>query len=320
MSLVFSCFCFPANVDKALFDQLPEQLDPLQMRAMPTRKRSAPMGRPSSVSSQQTTIPPSISSRQTSDFARSSQLTTTSYATSFTPSTMEQMSANTESSFQDGGFSSAFNDFMSIDVPTRDTPDSMSTATSSQRNPYTGQPLGMHNPVNKLDSLMFPSEDPFAYPNQPMMELGFPGKSEAPGVSDASSDMQLFLTGTFDEVESQLFGQQPPPYMMHQQAQPMMGMSSQMYDPSLMGLHSSNHSMVSSSSTHSQPMRVPQSHAQAQAQAHSRAQHQAHLMASRRAHSARAQERQIQQMFTEQGMQADWGGFFGSGRGGFQGM
>jgi hypothetical protein len=291
------------------------------MRTMPSRKRSAPMGRPSSVSSQQTTIPASISSRQTSDFARSSQVTNTSYATSFTPSTMEQMPVNTASGFQDGGFSSAFNDFMSIDVSARDTPESTSTATSSQRHPYTGQPLSMHNPVNKLDSLMFPSEDPFAYPNQPMMELGFPGKSEAPSsVSEASPDMQLFLTGTFDDVESTLFGQQPPPYMMHQQAQPMMSMSSQMYDPSLMGLHSSNHSIVSSASTHSQPMRVPQSHAQAQAQAHSRAQHQAHLMTSRRAHSARAQERQIQQMFTEQGMQADWGSFFGSGRGGFQGM
>ena len=35
---------------------------------------------------------------------------------------------------------------------------------------------------------------------------------------------------------------------------------------------------------------------------------------------ARQQERQIQQMFSAQGMQPDWGSFFGGGRGGFQGM
>ncbi|KAI5457834.1 hypothetical protein BGZ63DRAFT_364201 [Mariannaea sp. PMI_226] len=309
-----------SNALTVLFEQLPEQLDPNTIQIMPSRKRSAPMGRPSSVSSQQTTIPASISSRQTSDFTRSSQITTTSYATSFTPSTMEQMPVNTSSSFQDGGFSSAFNDFMSVDMQAQDTPDSTSTATSSQRHPYTGQPLGVHNPVNKLDSLMFPSEDPFAYPNQPMMELGYPGKTDPPSsVSPTGADMQLFLTGTFDDVESSLFGQ-PPPYMMHQQVQPMMNMESHVYDPSLMGLHSSNQSMASSASTHSQASRTAQSHAQAQAQAHARAQHQAHLMASRRANTQRAQERRIQQMFTEQGMQADWGGFFGSGRGGFQGM
>jgi hypothetical protein len=205
--------------------------------------------------------------------------------------------------FQDHGFSANFGDFMPVDMQ-RGTPESTSsTATSTQRNPYTGQPLSIHNPVNKLDSLMFPSEDPFAYPNQPMMELGFPSKTDqSSSVGDHNQDMQLFLTGTFDDVESQIFGQ-PPPYMMHQQAQPMMSMPGQMYNPSSVMAMQQGQPMM-------QRRPMSQTHAI----------HQGHSISNRRAHTQRHQERQIQQMFTEQGMQADWGGFFGSGRGGFQGM
>lgn len=301
-----------SNALQVLFDQLPDQLEPGRMRTVPSKKRSAPMGRPSSVSSQQTTMPTSMSSRQTTDYVRgTSQLTNTSYATSFTQGTMDHVPTTSGPSFQDGAFSSNFGDFMSLDMQARHTPESTSTAASSQRNPYPSQPLNIQNPVNKLDSLMFPSEDPFAYPNQPMMELGYPGKSDPPSsVSDqGGQDMQLFLTGTFDDVESQIFGQ-PPPYMMHQQGQPVMNLSNQMFDPGMMGMQASP----------SHPMVPHQRHPQAQGQSSVRGQHQAHLMASRRAHTQRHQERQIQQMFTEQGMQADWGSFFGSGRGGFQGM
>ncbi|KAJ3519019.1 hypothetical protein NM208_g14297 [Fusarium decemcellulare] len=291
------------NALKVLFDQLPEQLDASRTRAAPSKKRPAPTGRPSSVSSHHTPIPASMSSLGTADFTRTSQVSTSSYPTTLSQSTMDHVPGGGMPGFQDSGFSANFGDFMPVDMQ-RGTPESTSsTATSAQRNPYTGQPLSVHNPVNKLDSLMFPSEDPFAYPNQPMMELGFPSKTDHPvSMSDQNQDMQLFLTGTFDDVESQLFGQ-PPPYMMHQQGQPMMNMSSQMYNPSgMMGM----------------PAGQPMMQRRPASQTH--AIHQGHSMSNRRAHTQRHQERQIQQMFTEQGMQADWGGFFGSGRGGFQGM
>ncbi|KAF4975225.1 hypothetical protein FZEAL_7963 [Fusarium zealandicum] len=294
------------NALQVLFDQLPEQLDAGHMRPVPSKKRSAPTGRPSSVSSLHTPIPASISSLGTTDYTRASQISTSSYPTTMSQSTMDPI-PNMQG-FQDGGFSANFNDFMPVDMQ-RGTPESTSsTATNAQRNPYTGQPLNIHNPVNKLDSLMFPSEDPFAYPNQPMMELSFPSKAEQPvTMGDQGQDMQLFLTGTFDDVESQIFGQ-PPPYMMHQQAQPMMNLTSQMYSPppsSMVGM---------------QPGQPGQPMMQRRPVSQTHAIHQGHSTSSRRAHSQRHQERQIAQMFTEQGMQADWGGFFGSGRGGFQGM
>ncbi|KAF5254602.1 hypothetical protein FANTH_670 [Fusarium anthophilum] len=291
---------------KALFDQLPEQLDAGAIRQAPSKKRPAPTGRPSSVSSHHTPIPASMSSIGTTDFTRASQMSTSSYPTTLSQGTMD-LPGGGMTAFQDNTFSANFGDFMSPDLQ-RSTPESTSSAaTSTQRYPYAGQQMGMHNPVNKLDSLMFPSEDPFAYPNQPMMELGFPGKTDQPTtMGDQNQDMQLFLTGTFDDVESQIFGQ-PPPYMMHQQGQPMMNAPSHQpmfASPSaIMGMQPGQPMMQ-------QRRPVSQTHAI----------HQGHAMSNRRAHAQRHQERQIQQMFTEQGMQADWGGFFGSGRGGFQGM
>lgn len=245
-------------------------------------------------------MPTTISSRLTDDFSRrGSQLTSSTFRTPITRSSVDTMPAPSNHGFPDITMSAAFNDFMSMDMQ-RATPESTtSTATSSQRQPYPAQQLNVHNPVHKLDTLMFPSEDPFAYPNQPMMELGFPMKTDLPiNMGEQSQDSQFFLTGSFDDVESQIFGQ-PPPYLNQHQGQPMMNIASHLYDAnSMMGIQAS----------HPLAQQLPQ-------------QHQPHSLTSRRNHTQRhQQERQIQQMFTNQGMQADWGGFFGSGRGGFQGM
>ncbi|KAF7557359.1 hypothetical protein G7046_g6050 [Stylonectria norvegica] len=288
-----------------LFDQLPERFDPGRVRQVASKKRSAPGPRPGSVSSQHTTMPTSLSSRRTDD-RRGSQLTSSTYGTPASRSSVDPMQLTSSQNFHDPAFTSNFQDFVPMDMQSRATPDSTSTAASSQRNPYPVPPLTVHNPVHKLDSLMFPSEDPFAYPNQPMIELGFPIKTDpSTSMPDPSQDSQFFLTGSFDDVDSQIFGH-PPPYMMHQQGQqPMMNVANHMYDPSsMMGMQAS-HPMAPH--PHPGPAPPPQ-------QSHP------HPLATRRAHTQRNQERQIQQMFTQQGMQADWGSFFGSGRGGFQGM
>lgn len=295
-----------------MFDQLPENLDLGRVRSVPSKKRSAPSGRPGSSSSLHTTIPTSQSSLHNSGYTRGSQISTSTYPTTFSHSTLDPMQATNNQVFPDN-FPANFNDFMGMDIQ-QGTPESTtsSAATSTQRNNYVMPSAGPHNPVNKLDSLMFPSEDPFAYPNQPMMELGFPGK-EPVNMGDQGQDMQLFLTGTFDDVENQIFGQ-PPPYMMHQQGQQSMNLSSQMYSPAMLGMQQQQHHQRQHHQQQSHPMGQQRSISQTQAI------HQGHSMSSRRTHNQRYQEKQIQQMFTEQGMQADWGGFFGSGRGGFQGM
>lgn len=286
---------------QVLFDQLPENLE-RGVRPVPSKKRSA-SGRPGSVSSQHTPVPTTISSIRTDDLARrGSQMTSSTFRTPMTRSSIDTMHAASSHGFPDGSMTTSLSDYMSIDLQ-RATPDSTaSTGTSSQRNPYQGPSFNSHNPVHKLDTLMFPSEDPFAYPNQPMMELGLPMKTDPPvSMGGQTQEPQFFLTGSFDDVDSQIFGN-PPPYMMHQ-GQPMMNLASQMYDAnSIMGMQASH------------PLAHPQ------VQVPTPQQHHGHPLAHRRAHAQRHQERQIQQMFTNQGMQADWGSFFGSGRGGFQGM
>jgi hypothetical protein len=99
----------------------------------------------------------------------------------------------------------------------RATPDSTSTGGSSHQTPFPGQGLGSANPVHKI---MFPSEDPFAYPNQPMMELGFQSGSDAAPITMAGrgADSQFLFPGAMEDIESQFFGQ-PPPYMVGGQQQ-----------------------------------------------------------------------------------------------------
>jgi hypothetical protein len=214
--------------------------------------------------------------------------------------------------FPEPSFTSSLNDMMPMDLSSRATPDSTSTGESAHRHPYQQHPLGGHlalnNPVHKLDSLMFPSDDPFAYPNQPMMELGFSGKTDVPAVSmpQPTQESGFFFPASLDDLGDQFMGQ-PPPYMMPQQQQQQpphnplaMNMAPNMYDPgAMMGIHQQPQPQ--------QPQQPPQ-------------RRPGGLSLRRAIRGERHQERQIEQMFTDHGMQPDWGSFFGSGRGGFQGM
>lgn len=241
------------------------------------------------------------------------------YGTSTSRGSMDSMAQSLEGhGYPEPSFTSSLNDMMPLDMSSRATPDSTSTAESAHRHPYQQHPLSGHHAaqntaVHKLDALMFPSEDPFAYPNQPMMELGFSGKTDVPAVSMPHNpqDSGFFFPASLDEMGDQFMGQ-PPPYMMPQQPQPPpqppmgMGMPGNMYDPNaMMGMH--HH-----------PQAAPQAQPHAAQPAPQR--RPGGLSLRRAIRGERHQERQIEQMFTDHGMQPDWGSFFGSGRGGFQGM
>ncbi|KAK2923430.1 hypothetical protein FoTM2_016954 [Fusarium oxysporum f. sp. vasinfectum] len=226
------------NVLQVLFDQIPEQLDAERMRPATTTKRSYPSEQLSSGSSRQTPIPTNISSLGAVDSTSRSQTSTRNFPMTLSQTTKDPI--QTLQGFQDGRFLSNFSDFMTAGIQ-RGTPESTrGTATSARRESYTGQPLSIHNPVNKLDLLMLPSEAPFTSPSQHMMELEFSGKVDQPdSMGNHGQNIPLFLPGTFDDVESHIFGQ-PHPYMMHQQGQPMVNVPSQMQDPaSMMGMLSS---------------------------------------------------------------------------------
>ena len=73
--------------------------------------------------------------------------------------------------------------------------------------------------------MMFPSNDPFAYPNQPMMELDNmqqDQKAQNPFMSPQNMYMSNGNNGPYDNLEGQLFGPLPP-YLTQGQTDMNMG-------------------------------------------------------------------------------------------------
>ncbi|KAF4120313.1 Fungal trans [Geosmithia morbida] len=329
---------------QALFDQLPEKPDTATFQKQSSsKKRSAP---PVSKDISNPMFPPprqsSVGSQRTDELSRARQGGRTAPPPFGTPS-----SQMVDPRIHDPGFATSM-DLLGYDMSSRATSGSPSTASSSHPPSFPvsqqqHQHIGSQNAVNKLDNLMFPSADPFAYPNQPMMELNFqqtPSSSTAGGVSidstsgpgphnDANS---FFMTGPMDDVDSQLLGQ-PPPYMMQQpDGHPGMGFpAANMYDPGLFSIQMGGGSGGPEGSSHHPPNPAAQqpppphpSQVQHQRHHHGMPSHHNQSIHPAFAHPRRPQprqaERQMDQIFTENGMQADWGSFFGSGRGVFQGM
>jgi hypothetical protein len=74
------------------------------------------------------------------------------------------------------------------------------------------------NFIPELGAMMFPSADPFAYPNQPM--IGFENRHVKPTFARNMIDTNMYLSNTatsvsspYDNIEGQLFGPLPP-YLM----------------------------------------------------------------------------------------------------------
>ncbi|KFG82695.1 putative Fungal specific transcription factor [Metarhizium anisopliae] len=230
---------------KVLFDQLPERLEQARLArpAGNSRKRSAAGSKSGSISTTHASASRTIPVARAEDFirSRSGGLPGPFGAPNSRGSADSSMGQSSDPSFHDIPFSGSMHDILPMDLSSRTTPDSTSNASSTPRHRFPSQLLNahsIHNPVNKLDSLMFPSEDPFAYPNQPMMELGFQPKADAPGITMAAPNASFFFTGSFEEMGDQILGQ-PPPYMTPQQQHHPMGMAASMYDPhNMMALHS----------------------------------------------------------------------------------
>jgi len=91
----------------------------------------------------------------------------------------------------------------------------------------------MNTAIPDLNAIMFPSADPFAYPNQPLMEFD-QVKQENVGMSNGPQGQRMYLSngangpGLYDDLEGQLFGPLPP-YLM--QGQPNYDLQGQI-DPS----------------------------------------------------------------------------------------
>lgn len=105
--------------------------------------------------------------------------------------------------------------------------------------PMSTPVIASNSTLYKLDAMMFPTDDPFAYPNQqPLMD--FPAHSpqappsgshggDTPGGQQGDS-MQFYIPTLYDDIEGQLLGPIPSYMPQHQgQGQYGLGINTQMH-------------------------------------------------------------------------------------------
>ncbi|KAG0646975.1 Activator of stress 1 [Hyphodiscus hymeniophilus] len=214
---------------RGLFEQLPENLK--NGRAAPVsakKKRSAPFANPAG--------PRGV--RSTPDLSQPEPAGGITRATTFPTPTPIQTNNTSKSPFNERlqlnnlsnpNLRQTFQELMSpSDLSATGTLDSSSTSNSNQQ--YNMQQFGPNTALPDLSAMMFPSADPFAYPNQPMIEFDNI-KQENTGNLPQPNYMSN-ASGMYDDLEGQLFGPIPP-YLM--QGQPSFEVSAQL-DGGMSGL------------------------------------------------------------------------------------
>ncbi|QSZ34893.1 hypothetical protein DSL72_007754 [Monilinia vaccinii-corymbosi] len=222
---------------KPLFEQLPEKLKSHPFSAPSNKKRSAPASVPASTH------------QSSPELARpnSSHTTPTPRATAFPqipspPHTSRLLMHNLDTHLQINTSSNpnlrqGFQDLVfSSDLSNSGTPDSAVSTSHSIPQYGTQSQFNASNSIPYLTGLMFPSTDPFAYPNQPMMEFDALN-SKQENVIDTNQAQHMFLgargagngnvngsaNGIYDDLEGQLFGPLPPYMIQGQQGFDMSG-------------------------------------------------------------------------------------------------
>ncbi|PSS03870.1 fungal-specific transcription factor domain-domain-containing protein [Coniella lustricola] len=114
----------------------------------------------------------------------------------------------------------------------------LSSAATTASNHYmrTSQVAGSPS-VYKLDAMMFPTGDPFAYPNQPLLDFGGvvatqpeSNPSHISSVQSQSADARNFyMSGVYGDIEGQLMGYTPSHLMQSSSSQNGMDLSAHLY-------------------------------------------------------------------------------------------
>ncbi|KXH40974.1 fungal specific transcription factor [Colletotrichum nymphaeae SA-01] len=273
-----------------LFEQLPERLQEAKSRPIPTKKRSAPGPKASSMPVHgHPALQPGMGQRRSEELSRPPSVVMAHGRMAQVPlrASFDGVPIS-EAGYQDPSLASNIQDLLGMDMSSRATPDSVSTSASSTQRPPQGFPPPHNmNHISKLDSLMFPSEDPFAYPNQPMMELGY----QKPGANNVSGPQETFMMpGAFDDIDTQLLGQSPAYYLQGQSQQQQHSHHQSSYDLSSMYQQHSGYSGMPDA---------------------------ARIEQARRAHMQQ-RPAEIERMLAETGYQNNWAGMLG--RNGYQGL
>ncbi|KAM3070325.1 Gypsy retrotransposon integrase-like protein 1 [Clarireedia jacksonii] len=200
---------------KGLFEQLPSCLKTRPASAPSKKKRSAPATNPSG-------------NQSTPDLARpqSSHVSQVARATTFPvlPTTPLQTSVFTmnhpDNRFQINTSSNpnlrqSFQDIVSpTELSSRATPE-VGTPGSLHQGHQFGVPnqFDVNNSIPYLSAMMFPSTDPFAYPNQAMIEFDAQKQGAQDSTPSNPRPQNMYVangSGMYDDLEGQLFGPLPP--------------------------------------------------------------------------------------------------------------
>ncbi|KAI1448243.1 fungal-specific transcription factor domain-containing protein [Annulohypoxylon stygium] len=224
-----------------LFDQLPDNLKEVKARSISSRKRPASgasrdsggtlMALPSVYTSE------SINS-QSDATGRSQGISSKKAGKAPVRPIHQDISINDSPLPQPelgGPFSSGFQ-FSPLDLSIP-TPDSAAALHEPSPMDMQHQEFSAGNPIHELDAVMFPSDDPLAYPNQPQVDFGTHQGNVAdasPGDLSHHDPSQFYIPNFYEGIEGQLMGPLPP-YLMQSQAQPGFNFPAQMYsDPMLL--------------------------------------------------------------------------------------
>ncbi|KAK8034745.1 fungal specific transcription factor domain-containing protein [Apiospora rasikravindrae] len=192
-----------SNALNILFDGLPDDLKKVRVKpSAPSKKRSAPGVKGGAIATPSPPVLHTRTHRRKDDTSRSRSGSAKPVRSSVGP-----------------GSSHVFPDVMG----------------QSHHNMHHGTPGGDMNSLSRLGGMVFPPEDPLAYPHQTRPDFGFQqhmSPSLNPVVSHAPDPSQYFTTtGPYDGIEGQLMGPLPP-YLMQTQSQSMFDFPTQMYsDP-----------------------------------------------------------------------------------------
>jgi hypothetical protein len=232
-----SLTCIPEAdfMEQSLFDQLPDRLkEGRRTASQPQKKRAAP----SPANSRAAQNSPDLAQPTSGSTPGIGMLPR---ATTF-PVPAPIQTANLQRASMDGNrfqtntlsnpnLRHSFHELMSPALSSTGTPESTTAANSLQQSPFQlQQPFHINTAIPDLNAMMFPSADPFAYPNQALIEFDNV-KQENVGAGHASQGQRMYLSngvngpGLYDDLEGQLFGPLPP-YLM--QGQPNYDLQGQM--------------------------------------------------------------------------------------------
>ncbi|KAI0118611.1 hypothetical protein GGR51DRAFT_554299 [Nemania sp. FL0031] len=221
---------------ETLFDQLPEKLKEFEAQSIPSKKRPR-SGLKADVSPLVQKANPPASS-QTTSRAPSMSKTISVKIQKRSPASISHRGSFGNEHVPSPTLDPSFGSFHFSPDMTVASQESIGTTNLSDAGHAKMQQsmTGAAQQIHRLDAIMFPSNDPLAYPHQPRADFGIHGPGlhhTSPGEVLQHDPSSYYVPQLYDGIEGQLLGPLPP-YLMQSQGDSGIPFPAQMYsDPML---------------------------------------------------------------------------------------